>query len=278
MNILFIDSATEACTAAVWQNGAVLSAFELAPRAHTHRLLPMAEELLNEAGISYSQLDLVAFGRGPGSFTGVRIATACAQGIALGVDIPIVGISSLATLAQALRAQAAESGGIIHAAIDARMGEVYYGQFETARNVANKHQTSKNQINEHQTSKNQSNEHQAGETHIVRLIGKEQVISPDILRPDILATPSAHQSEWATGSGFARYPTLLATKAWQGSTPDAYPDARFGIELAAATPPAQWQDPTDAAPIYLRDNVAQVKKTTEEKETRAQSSSPTRNP
>jgi tRNA threonylcarbamoyladenosine biosynthesis protein TsaB len=90
----------------------------------------MAEELLSEAGIGYNQLNLIAFGRGPGSFTGVRIATACAQGMALGLDIPVLGISSLATLAQALREQAFQAGGgIIHAALDARMGEIYYGRF-----------------------------------------------------------------------------------------------------------------------------------------------------
>ncbi len=230
LNILFIDSATEACTAAVWNNGTVLSAFELAPRAHTHRLLPMAEELLSEAGISYSQLDLIAFGRGPGSFTGVRIATACAQGMALGLDIPVLGISSLATLAQAYKGQIQQlGGGIVHAALDARMGEIYYGRFLV------------------------------GETSVVTPLGEERVISPDLILNEFTMTPSTTEAEFATGSGFARYPDLLTAKAWRSSSADAYPDARYAIELAAATPPSQWQDPADAAPIYLRDNVAKVK-------------------
>ena len=230
MNILFIDSATEACTAAVWNHGTVLSAFELAPRAHTHRLLPMAEELLSEAGIGYNQLNLIAFGRGPGSFTGVRIATACAQGMALGLDIPVLGISSLATLAQALREQAHQAGGgIIHAALDARMGEIYYGRFLV------------------------------DETKGMTPLGEERVISPELILSEFATNPNTSEPEFATGSGFARYPALVGAKQWHTSTLDAFPDARYAIELAAATPSSQWQDPADAAPIYLRDNVAQVK-------------------
>lgn len=230
MNILFIDSATEACTAAVWHKGAVLSSFELAPRAHTHRLLPMAEELLSEAGISYNQLDLIAFGHGPGSFTGVRIATACAQGMALGLDIPLLGISSLATLAQAQLEQARKAGGgIIHAALDARMGEIYYGRF-----VAN-------------------------DGEVVTPLGEERVISPELILAKFATDQNVAEGEFATGSGFARYPTLLAAKPWRNASSDALPNARYAIALAAATPASQWQDPADAAPIYLRDNVAQVK-------------------
>ena len=230
MNILFIDSATEACTAAVWNNGTVLSAFELAPRAHTHRLLPMAEELLSEAGISYNQLNLIAYGRGPGSFTGVRIATACAQGMALGLDIPLLGVSSLATLAQAQSDQARQAGGgIVHAALDARMGEIYYGRFLV------------------------------DETGVVTSLGDERVISPELIRSEFAIDSDITESEFATGSGFARYPALLTAKPWRSSSPDAFPDARYAIELAATTPASQWQDPADAAPIYLRDNVAQVK-------------------
>ena len=228
MNILFIDSATEACTAALWHNGTVLSAFELAPKAHTHRLLPMAEQLLCEAGIDYNQLDLIAYGRGPGSFTGVRIATACAQGMALGLDIPVLGISSLATLAQALRGQAFQAGGgIIHAALDARMGEIYYGRYLV------------------------------DDAGVVTPLGEERVISPELILSEFAT--NTNEREYAIGSGFARYPALLRAQAWQSTSPDAYPDARHAIELAAATPESHWQDPADAAPIYLRDNVAQVK-------------------
>ncbi|OZB37286.1 MAG: tRNA (adenosine(37)-N6)-threonylcarbamoyltransferase complex dimerization subunit type 1 TsaB [Halothiobacillus sp. 14-56-357] len=230
MNILFIDSATEACTAALWHNGTVLSAFELAPKAHTHRLLPMAEQLLSEAGIDYNQLDLIAYGRGPGSFTGVRIATACAQGMALGLDIPVLGISSLATLAQALREQAFQAGGgIIHAALDARMGEIYYGRYLV------------------------------DDAGSVTPLGEERVISPDLILSEFEIHSENSESEFATGSGFARYPALISANSWRNTSPDALPDARFAIELAAATSTSQWHDPADAAPIYLRDNVAQVK-------------------
>ncbi len=230
MNILFIDSATEACTAALWHNGTVLSTFELAPRAHTHRLLPMAEELLCEASIDYNQLDLIAYGRGPGSFTGVRIATACAQGMALGLDIPVLGISSLATMAQALREQAFQpGGGIIHAALDARMGEIYYSRFLVDK------------------------------ARVVTPLGEERVISPELILSEFAIHSENTESQFATGSGFARYPDLISANSWRNTSPDAFPEARFAIELAAATPASQWQDPADAAPIYLRDNVAQVK-------------------
>lgn len=78
MNILYLDTATEACTVGVWRNGSVCSRFELAPRTHTHWLLPMTESVLDESGLSFATLDGIAFNRGPGSFTGVRIAVAAA--------------------------------------------------------------------------------------------------------------------------------------------------------------------------------------------------------
>lgn len=126
--ILAIDTATEACSVALWNNGEVQALFELCPREHTQRILPMVQQVLAESGLSLQQLDALAFGRGPGSFTGVRIGIGIGQGLALGADLPMIGISTLQTMAQgAFRLTGASR---VLAAIDARMGEVYWGEFE----------------------------------------------------------------------------------------------------------------------------------------------------
>lgn len=123
MKLLAIETSTEACSVAVYADGAVLARHELAPRRHTQLVLPWADELLAEAGLRKSQLDAIAVGRGPGAFTGVRLAIALVQGLALALDRPVLPISTLAVLA--MQGQ----GERILAAIDARMGEVYLGEF-----------------------------------------------------------------------------------------------------------------------------------------------------
>lgn len=84
MRILAIDTATEACSAALWNDGAQSAHFEICPREHTQRILPLVQEVLTESGTTLNELDALAFGRGPGSFTGVRIGIGIAQGLALG--------------------------------------------------------------------------------------------------------------------------------------------------------------------------------------------------
>lgn len=132
MNLLAFETATEACSVAVWLDGEVSERFELAPRRHAELSLPWAEQLLAQAGIKRSQLDAIAISRGPGAFTGVRLAIAIAQGIALALDKPIVPVSTLAVLA--LRAHdplaATREPQRVFAAIDARMGEVYTAAYE----------------------------------------------------------------------------------------------------------------------------------------------------
>lgn len=131
MKLLAIETSTEACSVAVWIDGQWLERFEIAPRRHTELVLPWAGELLAEAGIAKSQLDAIAVGRGPGAFTGVRLAVALVQGMALALDKPVLPISTLAALA--LPAMTAESARQevrpVLAAIDARMGELYLGLF-----------------------------------------------------------------------------------------------------------------------------------------------------
>ena len=123
MKLLAIETSTEACSVAVYADGQVFARHELAPRRHTQLVLPWADELLAEAGLAKSQIDGIAVGRGPGAFTGVRLAIALVQGLALALDRPVLPVSTLAVLA--MQGQ----GDNILAAIDARMGEIYLGTF-----------------------------------------------------------------------------------------------------------------------------------------------------
>ena len=99
MNILAIDTATEACSVALQFKDTVITRFEICPQQHSQRLLPMVDEVLKEAKVSLGDLDLLAFGRGPGSFTGVRIATGMIQGLALGTGLKVAGVSTLEAMA-----------------------------------------------------------------------------------------------------------------------------------------------------------------------------------
>lgn len=126
-NLLAIDSATEACSVAIAYQGQVFEQFEVCPRDHTKKILPFVQQLLAEVGISLSQLDAIAYGRGPGSFTGVRIGVSAAQGLAFGADKPVIGVSTLQAMAQ--QAARLEQAQRVVAAIDARMNEVYLGHY-----------------------------------------------------------------------------------------------------------------------------------------------------
>ena len=128
MKLLAFETATEACSVALWIDGEVSERFEVAPRRHAELSLPWAEALLADAGVARAQLDALAVSRGPGAFTGVRLGISLVQGIALALDRPVVAISTLAVLAAAA---AAPDGAERHvlASIDARMGEVYAAAF-----------------------------------------------------------------------------------------------------------------------------------------------------
>jgi tRNA threonylcarbamoyladenosine biosynthesis protein TsaB len=124
MRLLAIETATEASSVAVLVDGEVRERFEIAPRRHAELALPWADRLLAESGVAKSQLDAIAVGRGPGAFTGVRLAIAIAQGIALALDRPLLPVSTLAALAMR-----APGEGNVLSAIDARMGEIYVATF-----------------------------------------------------------------------------------------------------------------------------------------------------
>ena len=130
MRILGLDTATEACSVAIWIDDEVIERYELAPQRHAALVLPMIEAVLGESGITLSQLDALAFGCGPGSFTGLRIAAGVIQGIAFAADLPVAPVSTLAAMA---RGAMLESGAErIAAAIDARKNEVYWGCYAAA--------------------------------------------------------------------------------------------------------------------------------------------------
>jgi tRNA threonylcarbamoyladenosine biosynthesis protein TsaB len=124
VNILALETSTEYCSVALWQDGAVSERFELVGQKHSELLLAMLDELLQEAGVKLAQLDGIAFGAGPGSFTGVRIACGVAQGLALGAALPVLGVSTLQAVAQGTGQDK------VIVALDARMAEVYFAVYE----------------------------------------------------------------------------------------------------------------------------------------------------
>lgn len=124
LKILAFETSTELCSAALWLDGRVDAREEVAGQRHSDLLLPMIDALLASHGLKAAELDCIAFGSGPGSFTGLRIACGVAQGIAFGVNVPVVGIGTLLALAAASQAERAVC------CLDARMGEVYHAAYE----------------------------------------------------------------------------------------------------------------------------------------------------
>ena len=223
MKLLALDTATEACSAAVWVDGVVHAHFEIAGRDHTKRLLPVVAEVLALAGLGYSQLDGLICGMGPGSFAGVRIGVAFTKGVALAHELPVVGVSSLTLLAQrALNAGGAER---VLAAIDARMGEIYFQSFERDANG------------------------------LARPLSDALVVAPD-------AVPLPRQpGPWlAVGSAWATYRAELSARlACEISSVDgaALPQAADAFVVAVPLFQRGEAQPADALqPIYLRNRVA----------------------
>ena len=124
MRVLALETSTEYCSVALWQDGAVVERCELVGQKHSELLIAMLDALLKEAGVKIAQLDGIAFGIGPGSFTGVRIACGAAQGLAFGASLPVAGVCTLQALAEA------SGKPRVIAALDARMGEIYHAAYE----------------------------------------------------------------------------------------------------------------------------------------------------
>lgn len=218
MKILALESATESCSVALLAGDAVYARSQLAPREHAALLLPMVQEVLTESGLTLNALDAIAFGRGPGSFTGVRIAAGVTQGLAFAADLPVLPVSTLAALAQgALRELGAQQ---VAAAIDARMGEVYWGLYRAQDGV-------------------------------MVLEGEEGVFAPAL----VPMPPGGACTGF--GSGWATYGAVLAARCaiseYQG---ERFPQAEDLLPLAAAA----WRagmavEAAQAQPVYLRDKV-----------------------
>lgn len=222
MKLLAIDTATEACSAALMIDDQIEQYFEIAPREHAAKILVMIDRLMADAQLRPSQLDAMAYGRGPGSFIGVRIAAAVTQGIAFGADLPVVPVSSLAAIAQG----SAHDNVLV--AVDARMKEVYWGQYR--RPVAKGN---------------------------VDAQGEEQLLAPHAVTLD----PPTDGAPWVgVGSGWATYREILVQRLpWVSpSDEDAYPAARAVAQLALAQfQLGHWVSASQALPMYLRDRVAQ---------------------
>ncbi|MGK0674061.1 MAG: tRNA (adenosine(37)-N6)-threonylcarbamoyltransferase complex dimerization subunit type 1 TsaB [Halothiobacillaceae bacterium] len=224
MKLLAIDTSTEACSAALLMDGSVVEEYALAPRQHTQLILPMVDRLLAGAGMSLRQLDGIAFGRGPGAFTGLRIAAGVTQGLAFGAELPVVPVSSLAALAHA--AWRLHGAHRVLTALDARMQEIYWGAW-----------------------------HIEGVGQ-VRLKGVEQVVSPAQA-----PSPPAEAPWFAVGHGWRAYDAIL-TPRFADIThgrdlellPRAHDVALIGAHLVrqGGLLPAR-----EAQPIYLRDRVAE---------------------
>jgi tRNA threonylcarbamoyladenosine biosynthesis protein TsaB len=129
MRILALETSTEYCSVALHQDGNVIERFEWVGQKHSELLIAMLADLLRDAQVKLAELDGIAFGAGPGSFTGVRIACGATQGLALGADLPVLGVCTLQALAQA------SSHTRVIAALDARMGEIYHAVYEQQQGV-----------------------------------------------------------------------------------------------------------------------------------------------
>ncbi len=219
--LLAIETASAACSAALLVNGEVEERYALAPRQHADLILPMIESLLAEAELEVTRLDAVAFGQGPGSFTGVRIAASVVQGIAFGADLPVVPVSSLAGVARgAMQESKLEK---VMCAFDARMSEVYWGVYTASGDGG------------------------------VTLSGEEIVGKPaEVQLPD--------GADWVgAGSGWEIYGEILTERAGERLVrifPDYEPRARDIAMLGAEKYIAGVKLPAEQArPVYLRDNV-----------------------
>lgn len=237
MKILAMDCSTETCSVALLNANAEGSVTELveqveyAARQHTQRLLPMVAQLLADTETTLQQLDAIAFGRGPGSFTGLRICLGAVQGLAFGADLPVVPISSLAAQAQSALNQLKQSlaqqsmvaaDTFILSTLDARMDEVYWALY---KNLGGR----------------------------IELLGVEHLSAPEQLLADGVNAGNVI----AIGSGATyreRIPSAELFRHWQG---DLFPRAEAIAELAVA----EWLagntcTAAEAVPTYLRDEVA----------------------
>lgn len=225
MKLLALDTSTEACSVALQIGAEILSLDEVCPQQHSKRVLPMVQQLLSQAGIALKDLDGIVFGRGPGSFTGVRIGVGVAQGLAFGAGVPLYGVSTLAAMAQA--AKRLYHADKVVAAIDARMAEVYLGCY------------------------------QLDAAGLMQLTGEEIARKPaELVAADVPAGFGAAKV-FGVGTGFQTYPDALT--AWQQvhiCPQILYPSAQDMLVLSqVALTKGLFVAPELAEPTYVRDEV-----------------------
>lgn len=227
MRILALETSTENGSCALWCDGAILQRQCPAGRSHSETLLPLVRELLDTSGLSVAQLDGIAFGVGPGAFTGLRVACGAAQGLAVAADLPLLPVTSLEAMAAACAAAASPETGAdeILALLDARMAEIYAGTYGRPEKCW-------------------------------QLQGEIRVLSPAAL--DL---PRRVTTGLACGNALLAYPDLAARVAAAGYQcfPDVIPEAAWLARLAAPRLAAgEGIDPALAAPLYVRDKVAKT--------------------
>ena len=224
ITLLALDTSTEACSVALWHKGEKTHLDELAQRTHTKRILPMIDELLVNSGINLKQVDALAFGRGPGSFTGVRVGAGIAQGLAFGADLPVITVSNLTAMAQAaFELHQVEN---VAAAIDARMNEVYFSQV-----------------------KREKVRSELGEFFQWNPVIEEQVCQPEKVLEQL-----SDLTAYRVGTGWAAYPQFK-DNGLEGSD-IILPSAQYMLELAL-TDYAQNKiiSALEIEPVYLRNEV-----------------------
>jgi tRNA threonylcarbamoyladenosine biosynthesis protein TsaB len=221
VNLLALDTSTEACSVALLYQGNIMALDEVCPQQHSKRVLPMIDRLLAESGLSLHALDGIVFGRGPGSFTGVRIGVSVTQGLAFGADLPVFGISTLAAMAQA--AVRLYHANQIVAAIDARMAEVYLASYYCDTNG------------------------------ILQPLSAEQAIKPQQLAPiGLTGKVMAVGTGWQTYAG-----ELLRAQPAQMANDILYPSAQDMLSLAMpAFTQGLFVTAEQAQPVYVRDDVS----------------------
>ena len=229
MKLLALDTASEWCSVAIHFNGEVRTREALAERGHGGHVLTLIDALLAEAGIALRGLDAIAFGCGPGAFTGVRLAASITQGLAFSAGLPVIPVSDLRALAQQAMAQRsaapAQTPTRVLVCHDARMGEVYWAGFEAVGGFA-------------------------------RAATAEAVARPEALLETALAWINTLPT-CAAGSGFAAYPALSVSLAMLAPTlAELRPRALEVASLAAHDGLARAVPPEQALPVYVRNNVA----------------------
>lgn len=216
--ILAIETSTEVASAALIQQGKIYSAVSEGVQSHSENILPMVQSLLQQAGISLSECDAIAFGKGPGSFTGVRTACGVVQGLAFGSDLPVIPLVTLEVMAEACYQQESQATDVV-CVMDARMGEVYWAQYRLSHGTW------------------------------LEIMPPALALASDI---------QPQGNVWLCGNGVDAYPADFENKSWiKAKVDNIMPHATQTAQLAVkALQQGQTYPAEEAQPLYLRNKVA----------------------